>query len=94
MGIELAREYPVDADLVIAVPDSGTASALGYATALGLPFGEGVIKNRYVHRTFIQPTLEMREMDVRLKFNANASVLKIQLEIICGERKKMKSHNP
>jgi len=76
MGIELAREYPVEADLVIAVPDSGTASALGYATALGLPFGEGVIKNRYVHRSYIQPTQQMREVDVRLKLNANASVLK------------------
>ena len=76
MGIELAREYPIEADLVIAVPDSGTASALGYATAMGLPFGEGVIKNRYVHRSYIQPTQEMREVDVRLKLNANASVLK------------------
>lgn len=76
MGLELAREYPVEADLVIAVPDSGTASALGYATALGIPFGEGIIKNRYVHRTYLQPTQEMREMDVRLKLNANANVLK------------------
>lgn len=76
MGIELARECPIEADLVIAVPDSGTASALGYATALGLPFGEGLIKNRYVGRTFIQPTQAMREVGVRLKLNANASVLK------------------
>jgi len=76
MGIELARECPIDADLVIAVPDSGTASALGYATALGIPFGEGLIKNRYVGRTFIQPTQAMREVAVRLKLNANTSVLK------------------
>jgi amidophosphoribosyltransferase len=76
MGIELARECPIEADLVIAVPDSGTASALGYATALGIPFGEGLIKNRYVGRTFIQPTQAMREVGVRLKLNANASVLK------------------
>jgi len=76
MGIELAHECPIDADLVIAVPDSGTASALGYATALGIPFGEGLIKNRYVGRTFIQPTQAMREVAVRLKLNANASVLK------------------
>jgi len=76
MGIELARECPIVADLVIAVPDSGTASALGYATALGIPFGEGLIKNRYVGRTFIQPTQAMREVGVRLKLNANASVLK------------------
>ncbi|TGE33678.1 amidophosphoribosyltransferase [Desulfosporosinus sp. Sb-LF] len=76
MGIELASECPIDADLVIAVPDSGTASALGYATALGIPFGEGLIKNRYVGRTFIQPTQAMREVGVRLKLNANTSVLK------------------
>jgi len=76
MGIELARECPIDADIVIAVPDSGTASALGYATALGIPFGEGLIKNRYVGRTFIQPTQAMREVGVRLKLNANTSVLK------------------
>lgn len=76
MGIELARECPIDADLVMAVPDSGTASALGYATTLGIPFGEGLIKNRYVGRTFIQPTQAMREVAVRLKLNANTSVLK------------------
>lgn len=76
MGIELARECPIEADVVIAVPDSGTASALGYATALGIPFGEGLIKNRYVGRTFIQPTQAMREVGVRLKLNANVSVLK------------------
>lgn len=76
MGIELARECPIEADVVIAVPDSGTASALGYATALGIPFGEGLIKNRYVGRTFIQPTQAMREVGVRLKLNANSSVLK------------------
>jgi len=76
MGIELARECPIEADVVIAVPDSGTASALGYATALGIPFGEGLIKNRYVGRTFIQPTQAMREVGVRLKLNANTSVLK------------------
>jgi len=76
MGIELARECPIEVDIVIAVPDSGTASALGYATALGIPFGEGLIKNRYVGRTFIQPTQAMREVGVRLKLNANTSVLK------------------
>lgn len=76
MGIELARECPIEADVVIAVPDSGTASALGYATSLGIPFGEGLIKNRYVGRTFIQPTQALREVGVRLKLNANTSVLK------------------
>ena len=76
MGMELARECPIEADIVIAVPDSGTASALGYASALGIPFGEGLIKNRYVGRTFIQPTQAMREVGVRLKLNANTTVLK------------------
>ncbi len=75
MGIELARECPLDADIVIPVPDSGKAAALGYAHALGIPFEEGLVKNRYIGRTFIQPTQELREIAVRLKLNANASVL-------------------
>ena len=70
MGRQLAREAPVDADLVIGVPDSGMPPAEGFAHELGLPFGEGLIKNRYVARTFIQPTQEMREMGVRMKLNA------------------------
>lgn len=76
MGQELAREYPIDADVVISVPDSGTPAALGYAAALGIPFEEGLVKNRYVARTFIQPTQEIRELGVRLKLSANATVLK------------------
>ncbi len=70
MGRQLAREAPVDADLVIGVPDSGMPPAEGYAAQTGIPFGEGLIKNRYVARTFIQPTQEMREMGVRMKLNA------------------------
>ena len=70
MGRRLAQESPVDADLVIGVPDSGLPPAEGFAHELGLPFGEGLIKNRYVARTFIQPTQELREMGVRLKLNA------------------------
>lgn len=70
MGRRLAQEAPVDADLVIGVPDSGLPPAEGFAAELGLPFGEGLIKNRYVARTFIQPTQEMRAMGVRLKLNA------------------------
>ncbi len=72
MGRELAREAPVDADLVIGVPDSGMPPAEGFAHELGIPFGEGLIKNRYVARTFIQPTQELRELGVRLKLNALA----------------------
>lgn len=68
-GIILAKEHPVDADMVIAVPDSGTVAAIGYAQESGIPFGEGLIKNRYVGRTFIQPDQRMRELSVRLKLN-------------------------
>lgn len=76
MGIELARECPIDADIVIPVPDSGMSAALGYSEESGIPFAQGLLKNRYVGRTFIQPTQEMREVAVRLKLNANAGVLK------------------
>ena len=69
MGRQLARENPVDADMVIGVPDSGLPPAEGYAHESGIPFGEGLIKNRYVARTFIQPTQELRAMGVRMKLN-------------------------
>jgi amidophosphoribosyltransferase len=69
MGERLAREAPVDADLVLPVPDSGTPAAVGFARASGVPFSEGLIKNRYVGRTFIQPDQGMREQGIRLKFN-------------------------
>src|SRR5947207_9131635 len=69
MGELLAREAPVEADLVIAVPDSGNAAARGYARASGLPQDDGFVKNRYVARTFIQPGQELRKHGLRLKFN-------------------------
>lgn len=68
-GKILAEEHPVEADMVIAVPDSSVPVAIGYAEASGIPYGEGLIKNRYVGRTFIQPTQSMRELAVRLKLN-------------------------
>jgi len=68
-GRILAEEHPVEADLVIAVPDTSIPAAVGYAEASGIPFGEGLIKNRYVGRTFIQPEQELRETAVRLKLN-------------------------
>ena len=55
MGERLAEEAPVEADLVLPIPDSGTPAAIGFSRATGIPFSEGLIKNRYVHRTFIQP---------------------------------------
>lgn len=69
MGRCLAHEAPVEADMVIGVPDSGLPPAEGYAHESGIPFGEGLIKNRYVARTFIQPTQELRAMGVRMKLN-------------------------
>ena len=69
MGRQLAHEEPVEADMVIGVPDSGLPPAEGYAHESGIPFGEGLIKNRYVGRTFIEPTQELRAMGVRMKLN-------------------------
>ena len=74
MGERLAREAPVDADLVLPIPDSGTPAAIGFARATGIPFSEGLIKNRYVGRTFIQPEQGMREQGIRMKFNPLAEV--------------------
>jgi amidophosphoribosyltransferase len=74
MGEALAREAPVEADLVMPVPDSGTPAAIGYARASGIPFTEGLIKNRYVGRTFIQPDQALREQGARLKYNPLAEV--------------------
>jgi len=75
MGARLAREYPVDADLVIGVPDSATAAGIGYSIESGIPFSEGLLKNRYVGRTFIEPDQRIRELGVKLKFNPMSEVL-------------------
>ena len=75
LGAQLAREHPVDADLVIAIPDSSTAAAVGYAHESGIPFSEGLIKNRYVGRTFIEPDQRLRDLGVRQKFNALSPVI-------------------
>ena len=75
MGRELARQAPVDADLVIGVPDSATAAAIGYSHEAGIPYAEGLVKNRYVGRTFIQPDQRMRDQGVYLKFNPMRQVI-------------------
>ncbi len=75
MGAILAEEAPVEADLVLGVPDSGVPPALGYAEASGIPYTDGIVKNRYVGRTFIQPTQEMRQMGIRIKLNPLPSVI-------------------
>jgi amidophosphoribosyltransferase len=74
MGERLAAEAPVEADLVLPIPDSGTPAAIGFSRATGIPFSEGLIKNRYVGRTFIQPDQALREQGIRLKFNPLAEV--------------------
>jgi amidophosphoribosyltransferase len=74
MGERLAEEGPVEADLVLPIPDSGTPAAIGFSRATGIPFSEGLIKNRYVGRTFIQPDQGLREQGVKLKFNPLAEV--------------------
>ena len=75
MGRILAEEYPVDADFVMGVPDSATAAGIGYSHASGIPYCEGLLKNRYVGRTFIEPDQRMRELGVRLKFNPLSRVI-------------------
>ena len=69
LGRELAKEHPVDADLVVPVPDSSIPAALGYAAASGIPYGQAIIKNRYSDRTFIKPDQRLRQLEVDLKFN-------------------------
>jgi amidophosphoribosyltransferase len=78
MGRELAREAPVDADVVITLPDSGTPAAIGFAEETGVHFEEGMIKSRYITRTFIQPSQRLRESGIRLKFNPMRHVLEGQ----------------
>ncbi|MDD5039266.1 MAG: amidophosphoribosyltransferase [Dehalococcoidales bacterium] len=75
MGAGLADEHPVDADLVMGVPDSATAAGVGYAHRSGIPLAEGLIKNRYVGRTFIEPDQRIRDLGVKLKFNPLPQVL-------------------
>ncbi|MCL6422907.1 amidophosphoribosyltransferase [Brachybacterium sp. JHP9] len=79
MGRQLAREFPVEADLVIPTPESGTPAAIGYAQESGIPYGQGMVKNAYVGRTFIQPSQTIRQLGIRLKLNPLT-------EIIAGKR--------
>lgn len=76
MGAQLAKEHPVDADLVIGIPDSSTAAAVGYARQSGIPYSDGLIKNRYVGRTFIEPEQKLRDIGVRQKFNPLSDVIR------------------
>ena len=79
MGRTLAKEYPVEADLVMPTPESGTPAAIGYSEQSGIPFGHGLVKNAYVGRTFIQPSQTIRQLGIRLKLNPLR-------EVIAGKR--------
>jgi amidophosphoribosyltransferase len=79
IGRRLARDFPVDADLVIPVPESATPAAAGYAEESGIPYGHGLVKNSYVGRTFIQPSQTLRQLGIRLKYNPLR-------EVIAGKR--------
>jgi len=76
IGVELAREAPVEADLVCPVPDSGTPAAIGYSQESNIPYAMGIIRNQYMGRTFIEPTEQIRNMGVRLKLNVNRALIR------------------
>ena len=82
MGRQLAREYPVKADLVVPVPDSGVCAALGYSEQSGVPFEMAFIRNHYVGRSFLQPSQLIRDFDVRVKLNLIASLVKCKRVVI------------
>ncbi|MBV5259544.1 amidophosphoribosyltransferase [Synechococcus moorigangaii CMS01] len=85
LGAQLAKESNLEADLVMGVPDSGIPAAIGFSRASGIPYGEGLIKNRYVGRTFIQPTQHMREVGIRMKLNPLKDVLQGKRIIIVDD---------
>ncbi len=85
LGAQLAREHPVDADIVIGIPDSSTAAAVGYARESGIPYSEGLVRNRYVGRTFIEPEQRLRELGVRQKFNPLAEVIRDQRLVVVDD---------
>lgn len=90
MGAQLAKDYPENADLVIAIPDSATAAGVGFSRYSGIRFSEGLLKNRYVGRTFIEPDQRLRELGVKLKFNplshiiANKKLIVVDDSIVRG----------
>lgn len=85
IGAELAKESPVNADMVVPVPDSGNPAAIGFAQSAGLPFEMGIVRNHYVGRTFIAPTEHSRHMGVRLKHNANRKLLEGQRVVLVDD---------
>ena len=99
LGMQLAKEHPVQADFVVPVPDSGFSAALGYSQGSGIPLEMGIIRNHYVGRTFIQPAQDARDMGVRVKFNTLRSILKgkriivVDDSIVRGTTSKIRVRN-
>jgi amidophosphoribosyltransferase len=85
VGRRLAAEHPADADLVIPVPESGTPAAIGYAQASGIPYGQGLVKNSYVGRTFIEPSQTIRQRGIRLKLNPLRDVIAGQRVVVVDD---------
>ncbi|RJP29661.1 MAG: amidophosphoribosyltransferase [Candidatus Omnitrophota bacterium] len=99
LGEQLAREYPVDADFVVPVPDSGFSAAMGYSHESGIPLEMGIIRNHYIGRTFIQPAQDIREFGIRVKFNLLKDVLRgkkiviVDDSIVRGNTSKIRVRN-
>ncbi|MGZ3417612.1 MAG: amidophosphoribosyltransferase [Polyangiales bacterium] len=85
LGMRLAKEHPIEADLVIPVPDSGVPSAIGYAEASGIPYDMGLVRSHYVGRTFIEPSQSIRHFGVKLKLSPVAEVLKGKRVVVCDD---------
>ena len=85
LGRQLAHEHPVEADIVISVPDSSNTAALGFSEATGIPFEIALIRNHYVGRTFIQPEQKIRDLDVKIKFNPVRGVLKDKRVVVVDD---------
>ena len=92
IGVELAREAPVEADLVCPVPDSGTPAAIGYSQESGIPYAMGIIRNQYMGRTFIEPTEQIRNMGVRLKLNVNRAIVQGKRVILVDDLRRPRHH--
>jgi len=85
LGASLAIEHPITADVVIGVPDSATAAAIGYSNASGIPYGEGLVKSRYIGRTFIQPDNRLRKLGIKMKLNTLSSITKDKRVIVVDD---------
>ena len=92
MGRELAREYPIEADIVMPVPDSGNCAALGYSLESGIPFEMAFVRNHYVGRSFLQPSQLIRDFDVRVKLNLIEELVKDKRVIVVDDSHRARHH--